>query len=74
MDGGAGNDTLDGGQGDDVMTGGTGADTFLMPSDVLFLHATVVGSDTVLGFGGGNRLTLDHISDWAMLAAQIDYI
>ncbi len=45
-----------------------------MPSDVLFLHATVVGGDTVLDFGGGNRLTLDHITDWTTLAAQIDYI
>lgn len=46
----------------------------LMRSDVLFLHATVVGGDTVLDFSGGNRLTLDYISDWVMLAAQIDYI
>lgn len=46
----------------------------LIPGDVLFLHGTIIGGNTVLDFGHGDRLVFDGITDWTALAAQIDYI
>jgi Ca2+-binding RTX toxin-like protein len=46
----------------------------LIPGDVLFLHGTIIGSNTVLDFGHGDRLVFDGVTDWTALAAQIGYI
>jgi hypothetical protein len=46
----------------------------LIPGDVLFLHATLIGDNTVLDFGGGDRLFLDGVTDWTVLTAQIYFI
>jgi len=46
----------------------------LIPGDVLFLHGTIIGDNTVLDFGHGDRLVFDGVTDWTALAAQIDYI
>ena len=46
----------------------------LIPADMLFLHETLVGTDTVLDFGDGQSLTLDHVTDLTALANRIDFI
>lgn len=46
----------------------------LIPMDVLFLHGTQVGGDTILDFGDGQELTLTGIDDWASLAERIAYM
>jgi Ca2+-binding RTX toxin-like protein len=46
----------------------------LIPGDVLFLHGTIIGGNTVLDFSHGDRLVFDSVTDWTALAAQIDYI
>jgi serralysin len=54
LEGFGGNDTLRGGAGNDVLVGGAGDDTFV-------LHGRGFGIDTVLDFGGGDRIDLSAL-------------
>ena len=49
-------------------------DSNLVPGDVLFLYGAIIGDNSVLNFGHGDRLVFDGDTDWTALAAQVDYI
>jgi hypothetical protein len=51
LDGGAANDQLAGGNGDDSLTGGAGSDVFV-------IETTDFGTDTIIDFGTGDRISI----------------
>lgn len=58
LSGGAGRDILTGGAGDDVLEGGAGADRFAFSGDF--------GADTILDFGGGDRIDLTSFTAYSI--------
>ncbi|MFV1874295.1 calcium-binding protein [Nioella sp.] len=89
LNGGSGNDTLNGGAGEDTFGYSGGADViedfsadFLqIDSSVLsgslasvLSAASVVSGNLVLDFGGGNTLTLNGITDTAVLDGRVEAV
>lgn len=61
LDGGAANDLLAGGNGDDSLTGGAGSDVFV-------IETTDSGTDTIIDFGTGDKISIAGLSQPVSLA------